>query len=189
MIPTQCHDLNQHHPQYQRSRLFLVLLRTTLRLRRTSELLGSVLSLLALLSAGLLDLGCVSNSDESVVGLELLHGLDAVVDEGETGRLATTVLCPHTEDVDLVLVGLVHFGESGAQVVLGDVGSVGVEDITVERVHVSLAIRAEISPADTQLRDPGTYTTICLRDRSRLVMNLRVRMVTGESAMIAKMCV
>lgn len=31
------------------------------------------------------------------------------------------------------------------------------------------------------------YTTICLRERRRLVMNLRVRMVTGESAMIAKL--
>jgi hypothetical protein len=29
------------------------------------------------------------------------------------------------------------------------------------------------------------YTTNCLRDRSRLVMNLRVRTVTAESAMIA----
>ena len=32
----------------------------------------------------------------------------------------------------------------------------------------------------------ASYTTICLRERSRLVMNLRVRMVTWESAMIAR---
>ena len=30
-----------------------------------------------------------------------------------------------------------------------------------------------------------TYTTICLRASRRLVMNLRVRMVTWESAMFA----
>lgn len=120
------------------SRLFLVLLSRTLRLRRTSELLGSVLSLLALLSAGLLDLGCVSHPDESVVGFEFLHRLDTVVDEGETGRLPTTVLRPHAEDVDLVFVGFVHLGKSGAQVVLGDIGAVGMEDITVARNIMSV---------------------------------------------------
>ena len=109
----------------------LLLLLATLRLGSAPELLGAVLALLALLPGGLLDLGGVADAHQSVVGLELLHGLDRVVDEGEAGRLAATVLGAHAEDVDLVLVRLVHFGELGPEVVLLDVGAVGVEDITV----------------------------------------------------------
>jgi hypothetical protein len=60
-----------------------------------------------LLSAGLLDLGGLAVTDEPVVGLELLHRLGAVVDEGEASGLATTVLGAETEDGDLVLVRLV----------------------------------------------------------------------------------
>lgn len=84
-----------------------------------------------LLSAGLLDLGGLAVTDEPVVGLELLHRLGAVVDEGEASGLATTVLGAETEDGDLVLVGLVELGELGAELILGDVGTVGVEDVTV----------------------------------------------------------
>lgn len=50
-----------------------------------------------LLSARLLHLCRLSISDESVAGLELLHGLGRVVDEGEAGALAATVLCPEAE--------------------------------------------------------------------------------------------
>ena len=84
-----------------------------------------------LLSAGLLDLGGLAVTDEPVVGLELLHGLGAVVDEGEAGGLATTVLGAETENGDLVLVGLVELAKLGAELVLGDVGTVGVQDVTV----------------------------------------------------------
>jgi hypothetical protein len=98
-----------------------------------------------LLSAGLLDLGGLAVTDEPVVGLELLHRLGAVVDEGEASGLATTVLGAETEDGDLVLVRLVQLGELGAELILGDVGTVGVEDVTVRcivspRCSISLAI-------------------------------------------------
>ena len=99
-----------------------------------------------LLSAGLLDLGGLAVADEPVVGLELLHGLGAVVDEGEAGALATTVLGAETEDGDLVLVGLVQLGELLAELILGDVRAVGVQDVTVQQIisphcSISLAIR------------------------------------------------
>jgi len=87
-----------------------------------------------LLSAGLLDLGGLAVTDEPVVGLELLHGLGAVVDEGETSALATTVLGAETEHGDLVLVGLVQLGELLAELILGDVRAVGVEDVTVQYI-------------------------------------------------------
>ena len=83
-----------------------------------------------LLSRGLLDLGGHANADKTVVGLELLHGLVGVVDEGEASGLAATELGAETEDGDLVLVGLVELGELLAELILGDVGTVGVEDIT-----------------------------------------------------------
>ena len=64
------------------------------------------------------------------MGFELLQRLWRIVYEGETSRLSTTILSLQTENVDLVLVGLVHFGELATEFVLGDVGAVGVEDIT-----------------------------------------------------------
>lgn len=108
------HDTAPAPPYTRMNRLFLVLLRRTLGLLRTSEFLASVLSLFTLLSAGLLDLGSMSYSDQSVSWFELLHGLDRVVDEGETSSLATTILCSQTENVDLVGVGLVDLGEFGS---------------------------------------------------------------------------
>ena len=86
-----------------------------------------------LLSAGLLDLGGLAVTDEPVVGLELLHGLGGVIDESEAGGLATTELGSETEDGDLVLLGLVERTELLTELLLGDVGTVGVEDVTIKR--------------------------------------------------------
>lgn len=65
--------------------------------------------------------------------LEALERLGGVVDEGEAGALSTTVLGLETEDVDLVLGALVQLAELAAEVLLGDVGSVGVQNVTVVR--------------------------------------------------------
>lgn len=67
----------------RRAHLLLLVPTGLLGLSRTSEFLPTVLPLLPLLSAGLLDLGCRSNSHLSVVGFELLHRLGRVVDESE----------------------------------------------------------------------------------------------------------
>lgn len=85
-----------------------------------------------LLSAGTLGLGGHAHSDKSVLGLELLHGLGGVVDQGEAGGLATTELGAQAEDLDLVLLGLVHAAELLAELLLGDVGPAGVEDVTAQ---------------------------------------------------------
>ena len=63
------------------------------------------------------------------MGLELLQGLLGVVDQSEAGALATTVLRAEPENGDLVLVGLVQVGQLLAELVLGDVRAVGVEDV------------------------------------------------------------
>lgn len=83
-----------------------------------------------LLSAGFLNLGSGANTDETVERLELLQGLTGVVNESEAGALATTVLSAEAEDGDLVLVDLVEGRELVAELILGDVGTVGVEDVT-----------------------------------------------------------
>ena len=96
-----------------------------------------------LLPGSLLDLVGHADTDEAVVGLELLHGLVGVVDEGEAGALATTELGAESEDGDLVLVGLVELGELLTELVLGDVGTVGVEDITVLRKNPSSVLGSQ----------------------------------------------
>jgi len=77
------------------------------------------------LSAGLLDLGCNTNTNQSEVWLEFLQRLGRIVDEGETGCLSTTILSLETENIDLVFAGLVYFGKLASELVLGDVGAVG----------------------------------------------------------------
>lgn len=90
-----------------------------------------------LLSAGALGLGGEADPDEAVLGLELLQGLGGVVDEGEAGGLAATELGAQAEDLDLLLLGLVHGAELLAELILGDVGALGVQDVT-GRGQVSL---------------------------------------------------
>ena len=100
------------------------------------EAVGSQDSRRTLLSAGTLDLGSKANTDQSVLRLELLHGLGGVVDESEASGLAATELGSETEDGDLILLGFVHAAELLTELLLGDVGTVGVEDITV-RIYIS----------------------------------------------------
>jgi hypothetical protein len=158
-----------------------------------------------LLPAGLLNLGSQTEPDESVVGLELLHRLGAVVHQGEASALAATILRPEAEHGHLVLGGLVKLAEFLAELVLGDVGAVGVQHVAVEGMLSSAGwaniqsptwrnAAAELSHegfcdcadgAATCRRVERTYTTICLRPRRGLRMNLRVRRVTCESAILA----
>lgn len=155
--------------------------------------------------------------------LELLQGLLGVVDQSEAGALATTVLCAETEDGDLVLVGLVQVGQLLTELILGDVGAVGVEDVPGNtemsvvrffqcdffslretrpwcwRPHrcLRLCVCVCVCVFRFHPQSPivqflvhrgkgkgGAYTTICLRASRGLRMNLRVRRVTGVSAIL-----
>lgn len=64
------------------------------------------------------------------MGFEFLHCLWGIVDKSETGSLSTTELGAETENVDLICAGLVEFGEFASELILGDVGTVWVEDVT-----------------------------------------------------------
>lgn len=81
-----------------------------------------------------LGLGGEANPDESVLGLELLQGLGRVIDKGEAGGLATTELCAEAEDGDLVLGSLVEGGKLLTELVLGDVRTAGVQNVTRQKV-------------------------------------------------------
>lgn len=133
------------------NRLFLLVLGGTLGLGSTTELLGAVLSLFALLSRGLLDLVGLSVADESVVWLELLHGLGGIVEEGEAGALAATVLGAETEDGDLVLGDLVERGELLAELILGDVGTRWVEDVNDHLLAAQEGVADELARAQGHL--------------------------------------
>ena len=112
-----------------------------------------------LLPASLLDLGGKADADQPVVGLELLHGLGGVVDKGKAGGLAATELGTKAEDADLVLLGLVHAGELIAELILGDVGAVRVEDITVTRKsNRSATIPSTNSPTTRNPNNPANAT-------------------------------
>jgi hypothetical protein len=88
------------------------------------------------------------------VWLELLEGLWGVVDEGETSGLATTELGAETEDVDLVLVGLVKLSKLGTELVLGDVGTVWVEDVTMSQVRSRFSICHPKACYPSHIEDP-----------------------------------
>lgn len=84
-----------------------------------------------LLSASFLNLLCSSHPDQSVMWLELLHSLVRVVDQGEPGALASTIVCSKSEDADLVFVCFVELSELFSEFVFGAVRSAGVENVSV----------------------------------------------------------
>jgi hypothetical protein len=70
------------------------------------------------------------------VGFELLQCLWRIINERETSGFSTTILCSESKDVDFRLVGLVELGELVSELVLGDIGSVGVEDVTINALDL-----------------------------------------------------
>lgn len=115
----------------------------------TEDLLVSVLLLLSLLSGWLLNLLSQTVSDQSVGWLESLGVSNGLVDQTETGRLSTTELGSETEDGDGVLVGLVQLRQSLSQLVLGDVGSVWVQDVDDELSSGQQRVGDNLSSSDS----------------------------------------
>lgn len=98
----------------------------------TEDLLVSVLLLLSLLSGSLLDLLSQTVSDQSVSWLKLLGVGNGLVDQTETGGLATTELGSEAENGNSVLVSLVNLSQLLSQLILGDVSSVWVQNVNDE---------------------------------------------------------
>lgn len=94
----------------------------------TTEPLGTVLALLALLPGGLLGLG-KTVTDETVLGLEALGRVEGVVDQGKARGATTTKSGLEAKAEDGLLVSLVHGGELAADLILGEVSEAGMKDI------------------------------------------------------------
>lgn len=118
----------------------------------TPDLLLLVLLLLALLPGGALDLGSVAVSDQAVDGLESLHSLGGLVDESESGASATTELGLDTEDGNLLLAGLVQLGEAITELILGDVGPVGVQDVNDHLLAAKERVGDELASTQDDVR-------------------------------------
>lgn len=114
----------------------------------TKDLLASVLLLGSLGLGDLLNLSSQTVSDKSVSGLELLQGLLGVVDETETSGLSATKLGSKTKDGDSVLLGLVKSTNLLSELVLGDVGSVGVKDINNKLSSSKKRVSNELSSSN-----------------------------------------
>ena len=98
----------------------------------TSDSLHSTLHFLELLSS-LLALGAddlVSN--QVLLGVALLPGIEGVVDESETGGSASSELALQAEDGDVLVLGLEHRGELGLDGSLGDGSLVWVDELNLE---------------------------------------------------------
>ena len=119
-----------------------------LSLAGTKDLLTTVLLLVSLLSRGLLDLLAKTVSNKTVAGLELLKSINRVVNKTETSRLTATVLGLQTENRDSVLLRVVDAGELLTEVILGDVSSVGVENVNDELTTSKKRVSDELSSAD-----------------------------------------
>ena len=94
----------------------------------TADLETLVLGLLDGL-AGLLGAGLDALADEAVLGLELAEGVFVVVDEAEAGGLAATELGAEAEHDGELSIGLVHAANNLGELVLGNIGTAGVDDI------------------------------------------------------------
>ena len=88
-------------------------------------------------------------ADKTVLGLEVLEGFNGIVDQGETGSLTTTKVGLETEDGNNFLVRLVHLGKLLTELILGDGGATGMDDINNHLLALEQAVRKELASADS----------------------------------------
>jgi hypothetical protein len=84
-----------------------------------------------------------AHSDETVFGLEL-EGLLGVVNQGESGTLATTKLSSESKDDDLFLGCLVHGREFIPKFIFGKVGTGRVDNVNNHLLSLEQTVREEL---------------------------------------------
>ncbi len=108
-----------------------------LRLLGTSDLLHSVLALLALLSRHTLVLGHTV-TDQSVLWLELLGEVKGIVDQSEAGALATTEDGAEAEAEYDIWLGLIHAGKLLSDLSLLDCGLAWMQNIDYLKINKTI---------------------------------------------------
>lgn len=73
--------------------------------------------------------GVYTYASEAVLGLELLSGIQAVINQSKASGPSTTELGTEAEAEDHFLIDLVHLGKLVADLILGEVSDSGVDDI------------------------------------------------------------
>lgn len=122
----------------------------------TTDLLGTVLLFLALLTTGFGD-GGKTLTDKTVLGFESLEGISVIVDEGETSRLGTTESSLETENDDGILVDVVHLSELFANVSLGAVSQTGMDDVQDHLLTSQQTVGHELTSAKSNRRSVSLY--------------------------------
>merc|ERR550537_1657784 len=121
------------------------------------HLLRTVLRVLLCTAAHNLLVCAKAGALEAVLGLELLHLLEDVVDEAEPSAAAATEGGLEAEELDAVLgTNLVHLGEARAEVLLGDVRHAGVHHVAHELLAAEQRVLLELAGADGELAAHGS---------------------------------
>jgi hypothetical protein len=120
----------------------------SLDLLGTAELLRTVFALLPQLARRLLNLGGESGPHETVLGLEFLLRLFAIIDQSETGAASTTKLCAKTEGHDTVFIRLVKSSELLLEFSSRNIGTVRVKDVNDELTTGEEAVSDKFTGAE-----------------------------------------
>jgi len=120
-------------------------------LLRTADLLGAVLTFLALLARSLGD-GDQSLAGQTVLGLKLLGRIGSVVDKGKAGGFASTKGNLEAENDHGILVALVHGGQLFAEHRLANGGHVGMNHIQDHLLAHQQTVGHELARTDGNSR-------------------------------------
>lgn len=118
-----------------------------LGLCRAANLLNSVLSFLALLTAYSVSL-VETVSLKSVFGLKLFGVVEGVVDEGKATATATAKVSSQAKGEDHIRGGLVHASQLLANLLLRDGRSVWMDDIDDHLLSVEQSVGHELARSD-----------------------------------------
>ena len=117
-----------------------------------AHLLRAVLAILAGTTAQLLLLHVNAGAHLTVLGLELLHLVKALVDEAESRATAAAELRLEAEELDaLVIVHLVHLRQLRGKVLLGDICRGRVDDVEHELLAPQQGVLLELARADGEV--------------------------------------
>lgn len=116
----------------------------------------------------------VTNQGKAMLGFKLLEEVHGIIYQSKSCWFAATKVGTETKAGDHIRCDFVHLGQLLRDLLLGDGGSAGVQDIYDLSTQFVSTLVTTINFTNK--------LTICFLAKSRLVMNLRVRIVAVTSA-------